>query len=81
MITHGSDARQNEWSEWLEVLVGKAQISLGCPYLCRTLKERAEEEEHLEALRRAQGPGYVRVGCWNGDISGPGIRIARQRAC
>lgn len=54
MITHGSDARQNERSEWLEVLVGKDQISLGCPYLCRTLKERAEEEEHLETLRRAQ---------------------------
>lgn len=45
---------QNERSEWLEVLVGKDQISLGCPYLCRTLEERAEEEEHLEALSRAQ---------------------------
>lgn len=54
MIAHGSDARQNEQLEWLEVLVGKDQMSLGCLYLCRTLKERAEEEEHLEALRRAQ---------------------------
>lgn len=31
MTTHVSDARQNEWSEWLEVWFGKTKFLLFAP--------------------------------------------------